>query len=559
MTLLNAQDVTLQYTNDPVVHDLSLAIQPGKITTIIGPNGCGKSTLLRALARLMAPKSGTVVLDGQLIHQLPTREVAKRVGLLHQQQAPPGGITVEDLVHRGRYPHQSFFQPPSERDHNAVERALNLTGMQDLRRRSVDELSGGQRQRAWIAMAIAQETELLLFDEPTTFLDVAFQLEIMDLVRQLNAEEERTIVMVLHDINEASQISDHIVAMHAGRIVHEGTPEDVLQPQILGQVYGIACDVFAHTGRRCPFCVPRGAFCAAESRPPVDDVELGLNVENLQAGYDKRNVLNVPGLEIPAGKVTAIVGPNACGKSTLLRTCARLLRPSSGRVELGGKDVRHGSHRNFARRVARLAQGEMPPEGYLVEDIVAAGRMPHQGLLRQWSEEDEEAVESALRRCNLLEFRYREIATLSGGQRQRVWVAMALAQDTPTMLLDEPTTYLDLSAQVELLDLIRTLNEQEHRTIVMVLHDLNLAARYADHLIVMRDGRILATGAPMDVLTHEILGAAFEIDAQVSVDPATGAPLIVPYRSRNSQTDVVSTISPVSSGSTDADLAAYAP
>src|SRR5690606_28319856 len=127
MTLLNAQDVTLQYTNDPVVHDLSLAIQPGKITTIIGPNGCGKSTLLRALARLMAPKSGTVVLDGQLIHQLPTREVAKRVGLLHQQQAPPGGITVEDLVHRGRYPHQSFFQPPSERDHNAVERALNLT------------------------------------------------------------------------------------------------------------------------------------------------------------------------------------------------------------------------------------------------------------------------------------------------------------------------------------------------------------------------------------------------------------------------------------------------
>ncbi|HEU4793572.1 MAG TPA: ABC transporter ATP-binding protein, partial [Nitrolancea sp.] len=246
MNGLQSHNVTLKYGGDPVVQDLTLNIPNGAITTIIGPNGCGKSTLLRALARLMRPASGTVILDGQLIHQMPTREVARRLGLLRQQPAPLAGITVEDLVRRGRYPHQAFFQPPSGRDLEAVERALDLTGMSGLRRRAVDQLSGGQRQRAWMAMALAQETPLLLLDEPTTFLDVAHQLEVIELVRQINAEEGWTVVMVLHDVNEAAKASHYIVAMKDGRIMREGAPSEILEPGLLTDLYGIDCDVYPH-------------------------------------------------------------------------------------------------------------------------------------------------------------------------------------------------------------------------------------------------------------------------------------------------------------------------
>ena len=214
MSRLSSHNVTLGYGDDAkVVVDLSIEIPDGQITTIIGPNGCGKSTLLRALSRLMKPAEGQVVLDGQMIHSLPTREVAKRLGLLSQSGIPPEGITVEDLVRRGRYPHQSFLQPPSRKDEEAVDKAIDLAGMTELRKRAVDQLSGGQRQRAWIAMVLAQETELLLLDEPTTFLDVAHQLEVMDLVRDLNVHQGRTVVMVLHDINEAASNSHHLVAM----------------------------------------------------------------------------------------------------------------------------------------------------------------------------------------------------------------------------------------------------------------------------------------------------------------------------------------------------------
>ncbi|MGH2603240.1 MAG: ABC transporter ATP-binding protein, partial [Dehalococcoidia bacterium] len=239
MSRLRSEDVTLSYGSTAIVHDLSLDVLDGAVTTIIGPNGCGKSTLLRALGRLMQPASGAVILDGQLIHRLPTREVARRLGLLQQQPVPPEGITVEDLVRRGRYPHQGFLQPPTSRDTEAVACAIGLTGVSDLARRPVDQLSGGQRQRAWIAMALAQETPLLMLDEPTTFLDVAHQLEVLDLVQRLNADEGRTIVMVLHDVNEAARASDHIVAMREGRILREGPPAEIIEPGLMADLYGI--------------------------------------------------------------------------------------------------------------------------------------------------------------------------------------------------------------------------------------------------------------------------------------------------------------------------------
>ncbi|MDQ2623463.1 MAG: ABC transporter ATP-binding protein [Actinomycetota bacterium] len=536
MARLLSEKVNLSYGDSQVVHDLSITIPDGQITTIIGPNGCGKSTLLKSLARLLKPTGGSVLLDGQVIHHYPTREVAKRLGLLSQQAVIVPGISVADLVRRGRYPHQAFMQPPSKEDEIAVDHALELTGMQELRDRPVDRLSGGQRQRAWIAMAIAQDTPLLLLDEPTTFLDISHQLEVVDLVQKLNREDGRTVVMVLHDINEAARASDHIVAMHDGRIIHEGPPSEVINPTVLWDTYGVECDVYPHPVLDYPYCVPHS--CQTQATEAVPAQGDGFQVNGIDTGYGKHIVLENLSVEIEAGRVTSIIGPNACGKSTLVRTCARLLKPNKGKVHLGEDQVHRGSHRKFARRLALLAQGQMPPSGFLVEDLVASGRIPHQGLFRQWSSEDESIVNDALERANLTGMRFREVDTLSGGQRQRCWFAMCLAQNTPVILLDEPTTFLDISAQLDMLDMAHRLNREEGRTVVMILHDLNMAARYSDTIIAMKHGRVMATGSPRDVLTPEILREVFEIEAQVTTDPNTGCPVVIPIDSVNTASEL---------------------
>lgn len=342
-------------------------------------------------------------------------------------------------------------------------------------------------------MALAQETPLILLDEPTTYLDIAHQMEVIELVERLNHEEGRTIVMVLHDINEATRVSHHVIAMRDGQIVREGTPHEVVDAALLSELYGITCDIHTHPATGQPFCVPRSAIPADYI---VHERAGGFATRGLCTGYGRVAISRELDLEIPAGKITAIVGPNACGKSTFLRTCARLLTSQGGSVSLDGQPIGNGSHRAFARRLALLAQGPIPPAGVLVEDLVAAGRLPHQNLFHQWRAGDESATEAALLRCNLDEMRYREVATLSGGQRQRAWFGMTLAQETPTLLLDEPTTFLDIAAQIDLLDLARALNREQGRTVVLILHDLNLAARYADQIVAMKDGAIIAVARP---------------------------------------------------------------
>src|SRR5690606_22084833 len=257
MSRLLADRVTLAYGRGPaVVESLSVSVPDGVVTSIIGPNGCGKSTLLRALARLIAPASGTVILDGEAIHRLPTKEVARRLGLLPQHPSAPDVIAVEDLVRRGRYPHRSLLQPMSAQDHAAVERALELAGVAHLRERAVDELSGGQRQRVWIAMALAQETPILLLDEPTTFLDIAHQIEVLDLVADLNDRRGATVVMVLHDLNHACRYADHVIAMSGGAIVASGAPAEVITAEVVREVFGLECIVVDDPVAGTPMVVP---------------------------------------------------------------------------------------------------------------------------------------------------------------------------------------------------------------------------------------------------------------------------------------------------------------
>lgn len=256
MSTLNAQNLTLSYETSIILETLNLETPSGEITALIGPNGCGKSTLLRGLARLLKPKVGAVLLDGAAIHTLPTKELAKQLSILPQSPTAPEGITVRELVSQGRYPHQSWLQQWSSTDAAAVEKALCLTGLLPLTERLVDTLSGGQRQRAWIAMTLAQETSTILLDEPTTYLDLAHQIEVLELLAELNASEGRTVIMVLHDLNHAARYAHHLVALCEGRVIAQGQPEEVITEDVVRQVFQVESIVIRHPVLGTPLCLP---------------------------------------------------------------------------------------------------------------------------------------------------------------------------------------------------------------------------------------------------------------------------------------------------------------
>jgi iron complex transport system ATP-binding protein len=239
MTTLSAEQLTIGYEERIIVQDLNLEIQPNQITAIIGPNGCGKSTILKTMARLHPSLSGVIYLDGKIIHKTSTKEVAKKLAILPQSPEAPSGLTVYELISYGRTPYQTGFSRLSKHDRQMIDRALDVTGLTNLRDQSVDTLSGGQRQRAWIAMAIAQETDLLLLDEPTTYLDLAHQLEVLQLLEKLNQEDGRTIAMVIHDLNHAARFAHYMIALKNGKIVKQGTPEKVMTADVLKQVFNI--------------------------------------------------------------------------------------------------------------------------------------------------------------------------------------------------------------------------------------------------------------------------------------------------------------------------------
>jgi ABC-type cobalamin/Fe3+-siderophores transport system ATPase subunit len=256
MTRLRGEGLTLAYDDRTVVHDLDVTIPDGSFTVVVGPNACGKSTMLRALARMLKPREGRVVLDGEAIQSLPSKEVARRLGLLPQSSIAPDAITVADLVARGRYPHQKLLRQWSRDDEAAVQSAMGATRVADLANRAVDELSGGQRQRVWLAMALAQETPLLLLDEPTTFLDITHQIEVLDLCAELHEEQGRTLVAVLHDLNHACRYATHLIAMADGAIVAEGDPQQIVDAGLVERVFGLRCRVVDDPETGTPLVVP---------------------------------------------------------------------------------------------------------------------------------------------------------------------------------------------------------------------------------------------------------------------------------------------------------------
>ena len=257
MNRLSAENLTLAYDNTLIINGLHLTIPTGKITALVGPNGCGKSTLLRGLARLLSPKRGHVYLDGKAIHTMPTKELAKQIGILPQSPVAPEGLTVRELVAQGRYPHQSWFQQWSKQDEEITLEAMAITNIVHFADRPLDTLSGGQRQRAWIAMALAQETDILLLDEPTTFLDLAYQIEVLDLLHELN-ETGRTIIMVLHELNQACRYAHNLIAMREGQICVQGDPHQVLTAAMVAEVFRINAHIVPDPVTGTPMCIPMG-------------------------------------------------------------------------------------------------------------------------------------------------------------------------------------------------------------------------------------------------------------------------------------------------------------
>lgn len=259
---LKGQDVRVGYGERVVIEGLSVEVRRGEITALVGPNGSGKSTLLKTLARLLKPSVGAVYLDGKAITQMPTAEVARQIAILPQGPVAPAGLTVGELVEQGRYPHAGALRMLRQQDYSHIEEALALTDMQEFANRALDTLSGGERQRAWIALALAQATPVLLLDEPTTFLDIGHQIEVLELVKRLNRERGMTIILVLHDLNHAARYSGRMVALDQGRIVADGPPTDVLTSALLARVFGVHAHIIADPETGVPLCLPYACVAA---------------------------------------------------------------------------------------------------------------------------------------------------------------------------------------------------------------------------------------------------------------------------------------------------------
>jgi len=268
MTNLYTEKLSLAYESKLIVEDLNIEIPIGKITALVGANGSGKSTILKSMARILKPKDGSVFLDGKAIHKQSTKKIAQQLAILPQNPEAPSGLTVRELVSYGRFPYQKGFGKLKNDDREMIEWALSVTTLTEFEDRSVDSLSGGQRQRAWIAMALAQGTDILLLDEPTTFLDMAHQFEVLHLLKKLNEKENRTIIMVVHDLNHASGFAHHMVSIKSGKVVKEGNPSKVMTPPVLEEVFGIKADIIPDPRTGIPLCIPYGLLNDNEEYNP---------------------------------------------------------------------------------------------------------------------------------------------------------------------------------------------------------------------------------------------------------------------------------------------------
>lgn len=524
MSAILVSDGGFGWGRQKVVEGFNAEFEPGTISVLLGPNGCGKSTFLRALGKLSAPLSGEIVLDGKALHQYSARQFARRLASLSQSPASPEGMTVEELVAQGRYAHRRLWEGSTGADKVAVQEALLAANCQDFAAQQVRTLSGGQRRKAWIALCLAQGVDVLLLDEPTAFLDTFQRSQILSLIDDL-AAAGKTIVMVLHEPSEAMCVADRVLGMKGGRLIFDGDPAEMLSAANLQALYETAWSVATARGSGEQVFVPvdrRGGASQAVGSPAVADSGIESSAASraivclncVYGGYANRCVLENLSCEFQEGAVTAIIGPNASGKSTLLSTVCGLLAADKGDVLAAGTKIDPASPRATARALAILTQEAEAPAGLSVEDYILCGRYVRDDWFAEWSEAAQEGVELALRETDLVGLRHRQVSQLSGGQFQRVRLAAALAQDTSILLLDEPATGLDPAHQAEFLHLVRRLAREKGLTVILVLHELWQVAVCADRVVALREGRIVASGPAPSVLSEAFVSELYGIRAR---------------------------------------------
>ncbi|WP_053228025.1 ABC transporter ATP-binding protein [Spirochaeta cellobiosiphila] len=522
---LDINDLSTGYGQKQIIKELNQRISSGEITCLIGPNGSGKSTLLRAIAKLLPMKQGYIYLNGKDISQYKPSEYARKLGFLPQISSQQIQTTVKELVKRGRYPYMGIFQNLQDSDEVAINKALSIAGLMELADKPIDELSGGQRQRAWIAMALAQDTEILLLDEPTTYLDINHRHEILQLIDDLCHIENKTVIVVLHDLNEASLLAHNVIAMANGDVMAFGKGNDIFNSSLMSRLYSTACEEYkTNAPNNLPIILPINNQTIQKSTD--DSFPSSLTFNNVKLGYGDQTIINELNLEIKQGTITVILGPNGCGKSTLLKGLIADLHPQSGEILLNNIDTRTLNAHKRAAKIAMLYQQEDLPEYCSVIEYVQLGRYRHNHWYDQWNRTDRALIDEALSTVNMLEYKKTDIHSLSGGQQQRVRFARLLVQQSDMIVLDEPTSFLDLKSQVDVLECVKKLNKTFGTTVIMVLHDPWQACRYADEVILMNNGSVTNYGKVKSVLSPKALTDLYNVPW---IDLGKEAPLLMPY------------------------------
>lgn len=504
---IQLNELKLSYGDNAILKGLTHRFPPNSISCILGKNGCGKSTLLKTISKFLYPSYGNVLLSGQDINTMNSKQIALKLGFLTQSSDDHKGLTVYQLVKRGRYPHNGLLQVESTNDEKIINEALALTELNDISHKDLDEISGGQKQRAWIAMILAQDTDILLLDEPTTFLDIHHRQEIIKLINKLKNDYNKTIVAVVHDLYESQKISDYIIGIKDGIILQEGLSKDILNKKFIENLYDVKCDEYKFNNES--YFLPSKEYNVNEVYTNNDHTYL---VSNLYISYGDYPVLKDLDLTLKRRKIHCIMGINGSGKSTLIKAIVGEQKLNSGTINLYNKDISSYKVKELSKKISYLSQEETLPSGFTVEEYVNLGRFPYTKWYKQWTRKDREIVYESLKAVGAEDLMKCNLLNLSGGQQQRVRIARLLAQKSEVLVLDEPCSFLDIKGQKEVLDCIEKIAKNENKTIIMILHDPWQAALYGQELHIIKDMQVIFSGNQTDFINPVNLQELYNVD-----------------------------------------------
>lgn len=503
---IKVKNLTSSYVDIDIIKGITHNFKKNSITCIIGQNGCGKSTFLKTLSKMLNINSGSIDISGRDINSMNSKEIALKLGFLTQSSETHKGLTVYDLISRGRYPHKGILQINSIKDEKIIENAIKLTELEHIKNKNLDDISGGQKQRAWIGMILAQDTDILLLDEPTTYLDIHHREEIINLIIKLRNTYDKTIITVLHDIYEAQILADYIIGIKDGKIFNKGMATELINKDFLENLFEVDCDEYKFENRNY--------YLPSIQRTQLKKINKNYiyEISKLNVSYEKYNVLKDINLTFDEGLIHCIMGINGSGKSTLIKAMVQENTTISGSLSLLNKKLNSYSNKELSNLIAYLPQEEDFPKGFTVEEYVNLGRFSYNNWYSQWTRNDKKIVFESLEKVGAEKYIKNTLVNLSGGQKQRVRIARLLAQKSDILFLDEPCSFLDIKGQKEVLDCIRQISINEKKTIIMILHDPWQATLYGNKLHIIDENIVKYSGDLEGFINEENLNELYKIN-----------------------------------------------